>query len=209
MERGLEKVELNFGQVLFESGSKPGHVYFPNDCLISLLLVIDGGALEVGLVGKEGMAGVAVALGHAESPVRALVQGTGSAMRMTTARFAQELKHNGDLQREVDRCVYAALTTAMQVAACNNAHLLEERLARWLLMVRDRVARDDFFLTQEFLARMLGVRRAGVTEAASALQRRDLIRYSRGRIRIIEPRKLRAAAFSCYKVIRKLENGET
>jgi CRP-like cAMP-binding protein len=111
------------------------------------------------------------------------------------------------LQRLLDRCVYVSMATAMQIAACNKAHVLAALLARWLLMVRDRLGRDEFFLIQEFLAEMLCVRRAGVTEAASDLQRRKLIRYSRGTIRILEPDALRAASCACYGAIRKLEKG--
>jgi CRP-like cAMP-binding protein len=151
------------------------------------------------------MLGVPLALGQPRSPVRALVQGEGSAMRMGAARFTQELKRNGELRKEIDRCAYVAMTTAMQIAACNNRHLLASRLARWLLMVRDRLGRDEFRMTQEFLAVMLGVRRAGVTEAAGALQRRKLIRYVRGKVEILRPDGLQAAACSCYEVIRKLE----
>jgi CRP-like cAMP-binding protein len=137
--------------------------------------------------------------------VLVLVQGGGSAMRMTGTRFAAELKKNGGLKRQFDRCMYVSMMTAMQMAACNQSHLLAERLGRWLLMVRDRVGRDEFRLTQEFLARMLGVRRAGVTDAAGDLQRRKLIRYSRGKVRILDLAGVRAASCKCYEVIRNLE----
>jgi CRP-like cAMP-binding protein len=151
------------------------------------------------------MVGIPLALGQASSPVQALVQGEGSALRMRARRFTQEVKRGGELRKEIDRCTYVALTTAMQIAACNNKHLLAPRLARWLLMVRDRLGRDDFRMTQEFLAVMLGVRRAGVTDAAGALQRRGLIRYSRGMVKVLEPAGLRAAACSCYSRIQQLE----
>lgn len=205
LERGLEKVELTFGQVLHRPGRAPSHVYFPLNCLVSLLAGADGGELEVGLVGREGMVGIPLALGQAESPVRALVQGEGSALRMRAARFLQEVKRDRDLKKHIDRCTYVAMTTAMQIAACNNRHLLAARLARWLLMVRDRLARDEFRITHELLAVMLGVRRAGVTDAAGALQRRGLIRYVRGKIEILQPDALQGAACACYEVIRKLE----
>ena len=192
--------------MLYQPGDATTHVYFPNDCLISLLVAPEGnGALEVGMVGREGMAGLFVALGSAASPLRVLVQGGGSAMRMSTPRFLSELKRNGGLKPELDRCIHVAMMTAMQIAACNQSHLLAERLARWLLMVRDRLGRDDFPLTQEFLARMLGVRRAGVTDAAGELQRRGLIQYSRGNVKILKLAGLRAASCQCYNVIRKLE----
>lgn len=182
------------------------YVYFPTDCMVSMLAVADrGGGLEVGLVGAEGMVGVSLALGIARSPVKALVQGAGGAMRMSAASFASELARNSWLRREVDRCAYVAMATAMQVAVCNKAHVLEARLARWLLMTRDRVGADRFRFTQEFIALMLGVRRAGVNGAAGALQRRKLIRYSRGSMQILDREGLRASACSCYEVIRKLE----
>jgi len=182
------------------------HVYFPNDCTVSLVALADlSSGLEVGLVGREGMVGISLALGVSTSPVRALVQGAGSAMRMTSARFGKELKRNRPLQRELDRCAHVAMATAMQTAVCNKAHLLEARLARWLLMTHDRAASDSFHCTQESIALMLGVRRVGVTKAAGDLQRRKLIRYSRGTIQILDRARLRAASCSCYDVIRKLE----
>jgi CRP-like cAMP-binding protein len=200
-------VDLPLGQVLYQPRTASEHVYFPNDCTVSLVAVADrASGLEVGLVGREGMVGIPWALGISTSPVRALVQGAGSAMRMTSARFGRELKHNRPLQREVDRCAYVAMATAMQIAVCNNEHLLEARLARWLLMTRDRVGSDRFQSTQESIALMLGVRRVGVTAAASALQRRELIRYSRGTMQILDSDGLRAVSCSCYDVIRKLES---
>jgi CRP-like cAMP-binding protein len=206
LQSGLEQVELEFGRVLYEPGDTARHVYFPNDSLISLLVAIKGkDALEVGMVGREGMVGLPLALGRTASPVRVLVQGGGSAMRMSGKRFAHELEKDGGLKQQLDRRLYVAMMTAMQIAACNKSHVLAERLARWLLMTRDRVARDEFALTQEFLARMLGVRRPGVTGAAGNLQRRKLIRYSRGRMKILRLEGLRAAACSCYAVIRELE----
>jgi CRP-like cAMP-binding protein len=175
--------------------------------MVSLLAVADRkSGLEVGVVGREGMVGIPLALGVSTSPVRALVQGAGSAMRMNSARFGRELKHNRPLQRELDRCAYVAMATAMQVAVCNKEHLIEARLARWLLMTRDRVASDEFRFTQEYIALMLGVRRAGVNSAASALQRRKLIRYGRGTVQILDRARLRAVSCSCYQVIRKLES---
>lgn len=193
--------------MLYSPGGASQHVYFPNDCMVSLLAVAErGSALEVGLVGAEGMVGVALALGISKSPVKALVQGAGSAMRMGAAPFGRELERNRPLRRAVDRCAYVAMATAMQIAACNNQHLLEARLARWLLMTRDRVAADRFRFTQEFIALMLGVRRAGVNAAAGALQRRNLIRYSRGTMQILDRKRLLEAACSCYEAIRNLEN---
>jgi CRP-like cAMP-binding protein len=197
------------GQVLYQPGTTSRHVYFPNDCTVSLVAIADqSSGLEVGLVGKESMIGIPLALGVSTSPVRALVQGGGSAMRMTSARFGRELKHNRPLRQELDRCAYIAMATAMQTAVCNKAHVLEARLARWLLMTRDRADSDRFQCTQESIALMLGVRRAGVTMAASALQRRNLIRYSRGAMQILDRKGLLAASCSCYAIIRDMERPE-
>jgi len=204
----MTAVDLALGEVLYHARTANRHVYFPNDCTVSLVAVADrsSGGLEVGLVGREGMVGVSSALGVSTSPVRALVQGAGSAMRMSSARFGRELKHNRPLQRELDRCAYVAMATAMQIAVCNNEHLLEARLARWLLMTRDRAGSDKFRSTQESIALMLGVRRVGVTAAASALQRQKLIRYSRGTMQILDGNGLLEVSCSCYDVIRKLES---
>jgi len=194
--------------VLYQPGTTVRYLYFPNDGMVSLLAVADRrSALEVGLVGAEGMVVVSAALGASSSPVKAMVQGAGSALRITTARFRRELEHNLPLRREIARCAYVAMATAMQVAVCNKEHVLEARLARWLLMTRDRTASDEFRFTQQFIALMLGVRRTGVTVAAGALARRKLIRYSRGTMRILDRQGLRAASCSCYGVIREVENG--
>lgn len=209
MLRGMREVELSFGSVLYQPGTTTRYVYFPNDSLVSLLVVLkgvkDGSGLEVGLVGREGMIGFPLALGAPKSPVRALVQGAGSAMRMSAERLEREIEQNAPLKRQLEHCAYVSMVTAMQVAGCNKAHRLEARLARWLLMVRDRLSSNEFRLTQHFLAQMLGVRRAGVNEAASQLQRRGIIKYSRGRITLVRLASLRAAACSCYGVIRELE----
>ena len=208
MSGGFEQVSLEFGRVLTEPGGAISHAYFPLDCLISLIAQVDGDAVEVGLVGREGLAGMPLALGNPSSPVQELVQGAGNALRMPAKRFVEELERTPKLRRLVDRCVFVAMSTAMQIAACNKSHVLEARLARWLLMVRDRLGSSDFYLTQDFLAHMLGVRRAGVTEAASALQQRKLIDYRRGKIRLLDLAGLGATACSCYEMIRKLENGD-
>jgi CRP-like cAMP-binding protein/PAS domain-containing protein len=197
---GLEPVKLTYGEVLYEPGEQMRHVYFPSDCLVSLLTVVDGHrALEVGLVGREGMLGARLALGITVSSVRALVQGTGTAVRMTSARFLQEFRRNPALQRALFRFTDALMLQVTQTAACNRFHTVEARLARWLLMTRERLLSSEFHLTQAFLADMLGVRRAGVTAAASALQRRKLIRYRRGTITILDQQGLEFAACSCYR----------
>lgn len=196
----LEPVALVFGEVLYEPGEVIKHVYFPNDSLVSLLTLVDPPlALEAGMVGREGMVGVSVALGVTRSPVRALVQGAGTAMRMKAAPFRKELQHSPALQRQTDLYAHELMVQVAQTAACNRFHVVEARLARWLLMTRDRVGSDHFHLTHEFIGHMLGVRRVGVTNAAHALKQRSLIRYSRGNIDIVDGPGLEAAACSCYK----------
>ena len=195
----LSPVTLTFADVLYEPGELIQYVYFPGDCLVSLLTIVEGHlALEVGMVGHEGMVGSPVALGIKKSSVRALVQGAGTALRMNRARFLSALRRMPPLQRGLDLHIYALMKQIAQTAACNRFHVVEARLARWLLMTRDRVGSGEFRMTQEFLSSMLGVRRVGVTEAASAFQRRDLIEYTRGRIKIVDHPGLEAACCSCY-----------
>jgi CRP-like cAMP-binding protein len=201
----LEPVNLVYGEVLYEPGDRARHVYFPGDAHVSLLVVVDkANALEVGLVGREGMVGMSLALGVEDEPVRAQVQGGGTALRMKAAAFREELARCAPLQREVYRFAYAKLAQARQTAACNRFHQVPARLARWLLMTRDRVRSNQFHLTHEFLADMLGVRRAGVTNAAVSLQRKKLISYQRGNISILDADGLAAAACACYEIVRKL-----
>ena len=204
---GLESVALTFGEVLYEPGERIRHVDFPNDSLVSLLTTVDGHlALEVGMVGREGMVGVSLSLGVDVSPVRALVQGAGAAMRMESARFCKEIRKSPQLRREVSRYTGALIAQITQTAACNRFHVVEARLARWLLMTRDRVRSDEFRLTHEFLGHMLGVRRVGVTKAARALQEGKLINYSRGKIRILDRKGLEAASCSCYEVVKDMHD---
>lgn len=204
---GLEPVKLTFGEVIYEPGQPIRHTYFPNDCLVSLLAVVEGRTvLEVGLVGSEGMVGIPLALGIGVSPIRALVQRTGTAMRMKAARFGHEFSRNPSLQRELFRYAHTLMAQATQIAVCSRFHVLEARLARSLLMARDRMQSNDFRLTHEFLARLLGVRRVGVTKAAGALQQRKLISYTRGNIRILDQRGLEAVSCPCYQIVRNMHD---
>jgi CRP-like cAMP-binding protein len=200
LDAGLEPVTLRFGQVLHDPGKSIGHVYFPLDCLISLLTTVDRHrSLEVGMVGREGMAGMPFILGVGVSGVRALVQGGGDAMRMAAAPFRLEFERNRPLRDALYRYAYALMAQISQTAACNRFHDAEARLARWLLMTRDRVGSDRFLMTQQFLAHMLGLRREGVTEAAGPLRPRKLIDYARGSIEIIDAKGLMAASCICYR----------
>lgn len=203
--RSLEPVTLTFGEVLYQPGTPIRHVYFPTDSLVSLLTLVEGHmALEIGLVGREGMLGIPVALGIDDSPVRALVQGSGTALRMKSALFLSKFKQSAPLQKEIHRYVHERMVQITQTAACNRFHPVEARLARWLLMTRDRMLSDQFRLTQALLGSMLGVLRVAVTNAAGALQRRKLISYSRGNISILDGNGLEAAACQCYQVVKNM-----
>jgi CRP-like cAMP-binding protein len=199
----LTPVALAFGEVLYEPGATITQVYFPCESMVSLLLPVENHLdIEVGLVGREGMVGASLALGIPHSPVKALVQGAGSALCLSAASFRRELVRTPALQRAVNRYIYSLMAQITQTAACNRFHVVEARLARWLLLTRDRMRSLKFRMTHEFLSHMLGVRRVGVTEAASSLQRQKLIEYSRGNIRILDERGLEAACCGCYAIIR-------
>jgi CRP-like cAMP-binding protein len=203
MLAGSETVDLAFGDVLYNPGERLHHVYFPLRSFISLIMPIDASAsLEVGLVGNEGMFGIPLVLGVDVSPVRAVVQGAGSALRMDAPVFCRELGRSPALQREMDRYIFIRLSQFAQTAGCTRFHVVESRLARWLLMTQDRAHSSKFHVTQEFLALMLGVRRVGVTKAAGSLQKRKFIHYTRGDITVLDRPGLKAASCGCYKADR-------
>ena len=199
----LKTVSLVLGEELYEPGDVIKYVYFPNDSIISLISQTSETSWpEVAMVGNEGMAGLAVFMGVDSSPTRALVQGSGTAMRMSSAALRTEANRLGNLHRLLHRYSHSLLTQVAQSSACNRFHLVNARLARWLLMTNDRLGAAEFPLTQEFLSSMLGVRREGVSKAAGALQAARLIRYSRGIITVLDRRGLEAKSCACYAIIR-------
>jgi CRP-like cAMP-binding protein len=202
---GCEQVELDHADVLCESESRIRYVYFPTSCFVSLTIPTDGDAhLEVGLVGDEGMIGLSLLLGVNIAPQRAIVQGSGEVWRMTAAPFCRELERSLALRRRLNGYLYVTLRQLAQTAVCTHFHDMEARLARWLLMTGDRAHADEFYITQEFISTMLGVRRAGVNRAAGALQDRKLIHYSRGHLIIVDRRGLEASACACYAEAKEL-----
>jgi CRP-like cAMP-binding protein len=192
-------VDLAFGEVLYQPGQVMRDVYFPLEGLVSLLTLVGSQALEVAMVGREGMVGIQLALGVARSPMRALVQGAGAGLRMSRARFEAAMLHSPPLRQALLAYANSLMAQIARTAACNRFHVVEARLARWLLMTRDRAGSAEVATTQEFLSSMLGVRRVGVSAAASAFQRRKLIEYSRGHIRIVDHAGLEAACCPCYR----------
>jgi CRP-like cAMP-binding protein len=200
----LERVAMPFAEVLYEPGERIRHVYFPNDSIVSLLAeVADRSTLEVGLAGNEGMAGISVFMGVDASPHRAIIQGAGTAMKMKASVLRQESGRAGPLHDLLHLYAHSLLTQVSQSAVCNRFHVVDARLARWLLMTADRLGASEFLLTQDFISNMLGVRREGVNKAAGVLQKDGLINYSRGRIKILDRAGLEEVSCECYGIIKE------
>lgn len=199
----LEPVSLALSEILFRPHDRLEHVYFPTAAIVSLLTELeDGGGMEVGLVGREGVAGISAILGGSETKV-ATVQAEGRALRMSAERLGAEFRRGGALQSALLRYTHALITQISQSVVCNARHPLAGRMARWLLMYHDRIGSDDFKLTHEFMANMLNVRRAGISEVAGKLQALGLIRYHRGRITILDRKGMEEFTCECYPVVRE------
>lgn len=196
----LTAFKLIFGQILFEPGDVIKHVYFPNSGVVSLISMVEPrSTLEVGIVGNEGIVGISLFLGFRHSLNRALVQGEGSAMRMTAPGFREHIGHKSQLPDLLRRYAGSLLGQVSQTAACNRFHKVDARLAKWLLMTSERLESDEVSMTQDFLSNMLGVRREGVSIAAGTLQHARLIRYTRGKITILDRPGLIARSCGCYR----------
>jgi CRP-like cAMP-binding protein len=200
----LELAAMPLGDVLYESGTHLGHVYFPTTSIVSLLYVMeDGASAEIAVVGNEGIIGVALFMGGETTPSRAVVQSAGYAYRLKGQLLKQEFNRSGAMQQLLLRYTQALLTQMAQTAVCNRHHSVDQQLCRWLLLSLDRLASNELTMTQELIANMLGVRREGVTEAAGKLQDAGLLRYSRGRITVVDRPGLEAQACECYRVVKK------
>jgi CRP-like cAMP-binding protein len=201
---GLELAPMRLGEALYESGGKLKHVYFPTTSIVSLLYVMeDGASAEIAVVGNEGILGISLFMGGETTPSRAVVQSAGFGYRMKAAVLQEEFKRAGPVMHLLLRYTQALITQMAQTAVCNRHHSIEQQLCRWLLLSLDRLSTDELSMTQELIANMLGVRREGVTEAAGKLQRAGLIRYSRGRITVINRPGLEKEVCECYAVVKK------
>ncbi len=200
----LELVEMPLGKVLYESGGRLQHVYFPTTSIVSLLYVMeDGASAEIAVVGNEGILGISLFMGGETTPSRAVVQSAGYGYRLKAQLLMQEFNRAGPVMRLLLRYTQALITQMAQTAVCNRHHTVEQQLCRWLLLSLDRLSSDELTMTQELIANMLGVRREGVTEAAGKLQRVGLIDYTRGHIKVLDRPGLEARVCECYQVVKR------
>jgi CRP-like cAMP-binding protein len=200
----LEPVELPLGQVLYESGARMSYVTFPTTAIVSLLYVLeDGGSAEIAVVGNEGIVGISLFMGGETTPSRAVVQSAGHGYRMKARHMLDEFNRAGPAMHLLLRYTQALITQMAQTAVCNRHHSLDQQLCRWLLLSLDRLQGNELVMTQELIANMLGVRREGVTEGALKLQKAGLIRYSRGRISVLDRGGLEQRTCECYAVVKK------
>jgi len=199
----LELVNLSLGQVLYESGDNELYVYFPADCIVSLLYVLENGAsAEISVVGREGIVGVSVFMGGNSTPSRAVVQSAGNAYRLSSSVLKEEFNAFGPLMLLLLKYTQSLITQMAQTAVCNRHHSIEQQLCRWLLLSLDRLNSSSLTMTQELIANMLGVRREGVTEAAGKLQKLGVIDYSRGKITVLDRPALERLSCECYEVVK-------
>ena len=200
----LERTPMPLGMAVYESGSAQGFVYFPTDSIVSLLYVLENGAsTEIAVTGSEGLVGIALFMGGESTPSRAVVQSAGNGYRVRGSVLKKLFESSGEVQHLLLRFTQALITQMTQTAVCNRHHTVDQQLCRWLLLMLDRLASDEVRMTQELIANMLGVRREGVTEAAGRLQADGLIEYSRGRIRVLDRRRLEARVCECYAVVKR------
>ncbi len=195
---------MPLGKVLYESGDVLRYVYFPTNCIVSLLYVLaDGASAEISVVGNEGLIGIALFMGGETTPSRAIVQSAGFAYRLVGQQLKDEFHRNGEVQLLLLRYTQALITQMAQTAVCNRHHSVDQQLCRWLLLSLDRLSSNQLVMTQELIANMLGVRREGVTEAAGKLDKLGVIRYARGRITVLDRPKLEQLCCECYAVVKK------
>jgi CRP-like cAMP-binding protein len=200
----LEPAKLALGQVLYESGGKMSHVYFPTTAIVSLLYVMENGAsAEIAVCGNEGIVGISLFMGGGSTPSRAVVQSAGEGYRMSAQAMKEEFNRAGPVMHLLLRYTQALITQMAQTAVCNRHHSLDQQLCRWLLLSLDRLPGNDLVMTQELIANMLGVRREGVTEGALKLQKAGLIQYARGRITVLDRKGLEKRTCECYAVVKK------
>lgn len=200
----LQLIDLPLGKVLYESGDTMRHVYFPSNSIVSLLYVLeDGASAEISVVGNEGVVGVALFMGGESTPSRAIVQSAGHAYRLAGSRTKEEFHRDGQMQQLMLRYTQALITQMAQTAVCNRHHSIDQQLCRWLLLSLDRLEGNHLVMTQELIANMLGVRREGVTEAASKLQKLGVINYVRGHITVLDRPRLESLSCECYAVVKR------